>query len=60
MEKTKGGLTMKKIFNEQMLKKLNIAALFMAVLTANSTCMWVAYQPEFPEEANKLKINAKK
>ena len=29
----------------------------MKCLTANSACIWVAYQPEFPEAANKLKFN---
>ena len=30
-------------------------AMLMVAQTANSACMWIAHQPEFPEEAKKFK-----
>ena len=45
---------------KRMLKKValgwaNALAMLMVMQTANSACVWVVHQPEFPEEANKLK-----
>lgn len=34
---------------------INALALLMVVQTANSACVWVVYQPEFPEEAERYK-----
>ena len=33
----------------------NLMALMMVVQTANSACVWVIHQPEFPAEAEKFK-----
>ena len=48
-------MKVKKSFEKAVLKCLNVFALLLVVKTANSACIWVAHQPEFPEEANKLK-----
>ena len=37
------------------MKCLNTLALLLVMQTANSACIWVAHQPEFPEAANKFK-----
>lgn len=43
------------------LKKLNVCsvinaiALFLAINTVNSACMWIMYQPEVPEEMKEYK-----
>lgn len=41
----------------RMLKKamygcVNAAAVMLVIQTANSACMWLVHQPEFPKEAN--------
>ena len=36
---------------------INALAMLLVVQTANSACIWVAHQPEFPKEADKLKKN---
>lgn len=47
----------KKNFGKGIMKCLNVLALLLVIQTANSACIWVAYQPEFPEAANKFKFN---
>lgn len=47
----------KRIFSKGLMKCLNVLALFLVIQTANSACIWVAYQPKFPEAANKFKYN---
>ena len=37
------------------LKIINLLAMLMVVQTANTACIWVVYQPEFPDEAKKMK-----
>ena len=32
---------------------MNAMALAMVIQTANSACLWIYHQPEFPEEAGK-------
>lgn len=46
----------KKKFGKFVVKYLNVLALLLVMQTANSACIWVAHQPEFPEEANRFKI----
>lgn len=46
-----------KKFGKGIMKCLNVLALLLVMQTANSACIWVAYQPEFPEAANKFKFN---
>lgn len=50
-------MKIKKVLENGVMKCLNILALLLVVQTANSACIWVAHQPEFPEAANKLKYN---
>ena len=45
---------------KRMLKKValgcvNALAMLMVVQTANSACVWVVHQPEFPLEASKYR-----
>lgn len=47
----------KKILGKGVMKCLSVLALLLVMQTVNSTCIWVAHQPEFPEAANKLKFN---
>ena len=46
---------LKTILNKHAFKLLNVMALMLVMQTANATCTWIAYQPEFPSEANKFK-----
>lgn len=46
-----------KNWGEGVMKALNALALLLVMQTANSACIWVAHQPEYPEEANKFKFN---
>ncbi len=47
---------MRKIkFLNKLLGGVNVLALMLVMQTANSACIWLAYQPEFPEEACKFK-----
>lgn len=38
----------------KMLMGLNCMALMLVAQTANSACLWIFHQPEFPEEAKKF------
>ena len=49
-------MKVKKYFGKGMMKCLNVLALLLVIQTANSACIWVAHQPEFPREANKFKV----
>ncbi|MGC4020276.1 MAG: cyclic lactone autoinducer peptide [Muricomes sp.] len=48
-------MKVKKFFEDGVMKCLNVLALLLVRQTANSACIWVAHQPEFPEEANRFK-----
>lgn len=48
-------MKVKKI-GEGIMKCLSILALSLVMQTVNSACIWVAYQPECPREANKFKV----
>ena len=50
-------MEVKKFFGKSVMKCLNVLALLLVIQTANSACIWVAHQPEFPEAANKFKYN---
>lgn len=39
---------------DKIMESVNKLALLFVAQTANSACIWVAYQPEFPEEARKF------
>lgn len=43
------------IFNKKILGVLNVLAVVLVTQTANSTCVWLYHQPEFPASANKFK-----
>lgn len=34
---------------------MNSIALMLVVQSANTACVWIFHQPEFPEEANKYR-----
>lgn len=34
---------------------INAVALFLAIDTVNSACMWIMYQPDVPEEMEEYK-----
>lgn len=46
---------MKKDKSVKILKVTNAIALHMAKQNVNSACIWMFYQPEVPETANKFK-----
>lgn len=47
---------MKKIMRKLSLHKImNAVALFLAIDTVNSACMWIMYQPEVPVEMEEYK-----
>ncbi len=48
-------MKVKKFFEKGVMKCLNSLALLLVRQTANSACIWVSHQPEFPKEANKFK-----
>ncbi len=48
-------MKLKRALKRMILRCVNVLAMLMVVQTANSTCVWVVHQPEFPTEANKLK-----
>lgn len=50
-------MKVRKNWGKGVMKGLNVLALLLVMQTANSACIWVAHQPEFPEAANKFKIN---
>ena len=48
-------MKLREIINKNVSKLMNMLALRLVVQTANSACAWFAYQPEFPEAADKYK-----
>lgn len=48
-------MKVKKFLKKCAMKMVNDFALILVMQTANSACIWVAHQPEFPESANKFK-----
>lgn len=48
-------MMVKKFFGRGIMGMINAFALLLVMQTANSACIWVAHQPEFPEEAYKFK-----
>lgn len=49
-------MMLKKNLDKRIMILLNTVALLLVMQTANSACIWLAHQPEFPEEANRFKI----
>ena len=49
-------MKVRKNWGKGVMKGLNVLALLLVMQTANSACIWVAHQPEFPEAANKFKV----
>ena len=48
-------MELKKDISAKTLGMVNTLALKAVKSTANSACLWVCHQPEFPEAANKFK-----
>lgn len=48
-------MKLKKFLCTKAVKCFNALAVLMIIQTANSACIWVAHQPEFPVEANRYK-----
>lgn len=48
-------LITKKLGKLNLCSVVNALALFMAISTVNSACMWIMYQPEVPEEMKEYK-----
>ena len=48
-------MMLKKNLDKRIMILVNTVALLLVMQTANSACIWLAHQPEFPEEANKFK-----
>lgn len=44
-------MRLKKLFKNGLMSCVNALAMLMVIQSANSACMWIAHQPEFPEEA---------
>ncbi len=47
----------KQKLGKRVMRVLSCLALLLVMQTANTACIWVAHQPEFPNEANRYKIN---
>lgn len=45
----------KKLGKLNLCSVINAVALFLAINTVNSACMWIMYQPEVPEEMKEYK-----
>lgn len=48
-------MKLREMVKKNVSKVMNMFALQFVVQTANAACAWFAYQPEFPEAANKYK-----
>lgn len=48
-------MMVKNFLGKRMFTLANVVALMLVVQTANSACIWLAHQPEFPKEANIFK-----
>ena len=46
-------MRIKKFFCKGIVGCINALALSLVIQTANSACIWLIHQPEFPEEAKK-------
>lgn len=49
-------MMLKKNLGKGIMILVNAVALLLVKQTANSACIWLAHQPEFPEEANRFKM----
>ena len=45
----------RKLMGSKMAALVNCLALLLVMQTANSACLWIVHQPEFPKEADKFK-----
>lgn len=48
-------MELKRVLKKKFICCINVLAMMMVVQTANSACVWIVHQPEFPSEANKFK-----
>ncbi|MBP3460549.1 MAG: cyclic lactone autoinducer peptide [Lachnospiraceae bacterium] len=47
---------MKKLFSQKLFGVLNAFALLLVASTANSACLWLCNQPDYPEAADRFKL----
>ncbi len=47
-------MKIKVFFESKIIEFLNSLATLLVMQTANSACIWVAHQPDFPKEAEKF------
>lgn len=45
----------KRLLEKVVLRCFNAMAIMLVVQTANSACVWIVHQPEFPEVAKKYR-----
>lgn len=48
-------MRLRKFFCKCIVRCFNALAVLMVMQTANSACVWIIHQPEFPKEAEKFK-----
>ena len=48
-------MKLKTMLKKVMLGCINAMSMLMVVQTANSACVWIVHQPEFPEVAKKYR-----
>ena len=48
-------MKIRKFMGSKMAALINCFALLLVMQTANSACLWIVHQPEFPKEADKFK-----
>lgn len=49
-------MKLKKLINLKALGMLNAFALMLVASTANSACIWICNQPDYPEVADRFKV----
>lgn len=48
-------MKMKDMLKKVVMRGVNAMAVMMVMQTANSACVWIAHQPEFPDAAKKYR-----
>lgn len=52
-------MKIRKILEKGVMSCVNMLAVLLVAQTANSACIWLIYQPEFPKEGEKFKRKVK-
>ena len=50
-------MKLKNMLKKVMLGCVNAMAMMLVVQTANSACVWIVHQPEFPEVAKRYSVS---